>query len=197
MRCVERTGSFMVNLIAVWFIIITAYFAVLSGQYPAAPHWLYSFVELTFYIYPVLAIALIINRNWLRKARWVNDVVIPETPFYLSNYQTSKLVFNEDHLRVEPRFLFFRGKVKCLYYDEIESVELIIASNLTVASIIYYIGVHIKDSNVNISVDSYNAIERVTILKTLKKKCPTSKFNRKAKMYLSGYFLQRVPIFKF
>ena len=192
MRCVERTGSFIVNLILCWVMLLIAYEFVTGGQYPSVPLWFYFFVKLLFFVFPVLAIALLINRNWLRKAKWVDDVVIPEIPFYLSNYESSKLVFNEDHLRFEPRFLLFPGKVRCIGYGDIERIELITTSGVQGCFIIYVLVLNIKDSDLKISVDGYNTLERVMILKALKKKCPASKYNEKAEMYMAGYFLRRV-----
>lgn len=189
---VERTGSFLFNLTLTWFFIIGAYGAMTGGRYPFVNQNTLVLVKWLIVIWPIIAIVIFVNRNWIRKVNWISKIRIPHTSFSLTNYRTSKLTFHKSHLHIQQSFLFWNLTSDDIKYEDINCIEMFLTDGPIVPfQIHYHIELHKAETKITIDLGGYTTVERVMILKTLKERNNKLKLNKRAKMYIAGYFLLR------
>jgi len=163
-----------------------------GGRYCCVNQNVLALVEGLIFIWPVIALALLINRSWLRKAHWVTRLAVPSTTFSLTNYQTSKFTFHTTHLHIHHSFFFYNLPSDNIKYEDITCIEVCMTEGMGDAfQILYDINLHTADTKITTGLLGYTTVERVLIIKTLKNRCPNAKFNKRAKMFLRGYFLLR------
>jgi hypothetical protein len=191
MRYLERTWSFIFNLACAWVILIGIYGACLAQWESQQPRILLSILQFLIIVWPLITIVLLINRNLARRSKWVDWIAIPKDTFYLTDYTVSKLVFKDDCLQIDRRFIIFTYKSMEVKYNNIHEVRMALTRGVqdALTSIGYRLYLYTETNSIEIDITQYATDERVIILKVLKCRNPDIKFNKRAKMYLHGFFL--------
>lgn len=176
---------------ALWFILFVGYKSISGGGYPATWHCAPACALVLLILYSILTVIYFVNRNLMRKQKWVQVIGIPLTPFHLTNHVSAKLIFDENHLSLYNMIMKWTRRTQEMSYNKINRVEMTKHYYNVYGWFAYHFTVALFSDEEELMIDlgDFDKEEWIIILKALREMSPQAIFNIRAEEALEGHFI--------